>query len=733
VADQPGQARSATIAGTIAAAIMIAGQVGSKATRDAVFLDVFRAAELPKAMLAAAVLSALAVLVMSQAMARLGPRGLVPVLFLVSGAGYGAEYVALPRMPEITAAVVYLHVAVLGSLLVSGFWSLVSERFDPHTAKKVFGRITMGATAGGLIGGVTAERVAAMLDARTMLLVLAGMNAFCAVGVFQTGRGGPDHEVLSEGGTGAGLRFIREAPYLKLLCVLVALTALTSGVLDYAFKAAADDAYDNRESLMSFFAIFYTGTSLITVIAQATVNKRALARLGIGGTIALLPGLVVVGGVLSAALTRLWTLVVVRGIESVLSNSLYRSGYELLFTPLSPERKRPTKTVIDVGFDRLGGALASGLIMLVLFIAPSMAMRVAVVAAIAASALAIITALRLHRGYVAELAESLRLGRVKLSDGDVVDATTRKTLADTTMAIDREQLLAQIDQLRQEQEGTATLASATRPPESIEPDSRAPTGTAPVDPATVLRQVEDLLSDDPKRAEQVLRVPLDPCLVGHVIPLLGHPQLARSARRALKRAAPRVAGQLVDAMSDDAQPAIVRRRLPDVVEAAGGERAAVGLFLGLGANLVSVRERCAFALRDLIEAQPSLRRRRREVFAAAVRALERDPPDSLPHVFVVLSLALEREPLELSLSALKSDDGTLRGTSYEYLENILPDDVHALLWPRLKEFGKDEEPPKSVRGAAQRNEKQIADELRKSKASLQIDRTALGLAPAPKR
>jgi len=732
VADHPGQARSATIAGTIAAAVMIAGQVGSKATRDAVFLDVFDAAELPKAMLAAAVLSALAVLAMSQAMARLGPRGLVPVLFVVSGAAYAGEYVALPRMPEITAAIVYLHVAVLGSLLVSGFWSLVSERFDPHTAKKVFGRITMGATAGGLIGGVTAERVAAMLDARTMLLVLAGMNACGALAVFQTGRGASEHEVTSEGSASLGLRFFREAPYLKLLGVLVALTAVTSGVLDYALKAAADDAYDSRESLMSFFAIFYTATSFVTLIAQTTLNKRALTRLGIGGTIALLPGAVVLGGVLSATLTRLWTLVVVRGIESVLSNSLYRSGYELLFTPLSAERKRPTKTVIDVGFDRLGGALASGLIMLALALAPSSATRVAVVVAVVAAALALVTALRLHRGYVAELAESLRLGRVKLSDSDVIDATTRKTLADTTMAIDREQLLAQIDQLRQEQAGTKTLVSGSRPPESIEPDSQAPEGPDPVENEALLGQVEELLSDDVQRAERALRPPVHPRLVGHIIPLLGHAQLARAARRALKRSAPQILGQLIDAMLDEQQPAIVRRRLPDIIESGGGQRAALGLFTGLGVNLVKVRERCAFSLRDLVETAPSISPRKRHVFEAAIRALNREPVDSLPHIFVILSLALEREPLELSLSALRSDDANLRGTSYEYLENVLPDEVHSLLWPRLKEFGRDEEPPKSVRGAQLRSEKQIADELRLSKASLQIDRTALGLGPERK-
>ena len=38
-------------------------------------------------------------------------------------------------------------------------------------------RIAAGATFGGVVGGLSAERVAAMTDGRTMLLLLAGLKA----------------------------------------------------------------------------------------------------------------------------------------------------------------------------------------------------------------------------------------------------------------------------------------------------------------------------------------------------------------------------------------------------------------------------------------------------------------------------------------------------------------------------------------------------------------------------
>lgn len=673
---------------------MIAAQVGSKATRDALFLDVFEAAELPKAMLASAVLSPLAVVLMAQGIARLGPVRFVPLLYLVSGGTFAGEYVLSVSQPKVAAGLIYLHVAVLGALLVSGFWSVVSERFDPHSAKKVIGRITAGATAGGLIGGLVAERVAAWMDARMMLLVLAGMSVACALSVWRVGTGSRQ-ESAAEAGVLTGLRFLAEAPYLKMLSVLAVLTALTSGVLDYAFKAEAAAVFSERESLMTVFAIFYTATGLVTFVAQTALSRRILMRLGIGGTIALLPGAVMLGAVLGAAVTRLWSVIVVRATEEVLSNSLYRSSYELLFTPLSPERKRPTKTVIDVGFKRIGDALGSGVVMVVVFFAPGLATWVALVAAAVASAASLWVALRLHRGYVDELATSLMDGRIELDSDDVVDATTRRTLADTTMAINRADLLAQIELLRasQSSEAEGDGDSVEKPSSQAEPEPPARL------PARVLAAMDDLTSGDNQRVRNALRSPLEPPLIAFVLPLLGDDGYGRAARRALKQAAPRVLGALVDALVDDEQPEAVRRRLPDIIASVASRRAAVGLFEGIARGSHRVRDRCVRALRDLVDTHPHLGPARRHVFAAVQGELSTSAV-SLARVFALLGLALDPEPLRVALSGLRSDDPNLRGTSYEYLENVVPEAVRVKLWPHLTAYAAGDM-PMSRRASAQ--------------------------------
>ena len=67
-------------------------------------------------------------------------------------------------LPRIASAVLYFHTAVLSSIAISAFWSLLNERFDPHSAKALLARVAGAATFGGLLGGVGA-RVAARLRA----------------------------------------------------------------------------------------------------------------------------------------------------------------------------------------------------------------------------------------------------------------------------------------------------------------------------------------------------------------------------------------------------------------------------------------------------------------------------------------------------------------------------------------------------------------------------------------
>ena len=734
--------RAAAYAAAFAAAVMIAQQVAGKAARDALFLSHYAANELPKAMASAAGLSLLGVLVTSSAMQRFGPARVVPIAFAASAMFFGAEWFIVETNPGLGAWVIYLHMAVFGAIVISGFWSVVNERFDPHSAKKAVARITAAATFGGLVGGLSAERIAVLLEPRAMLLILAAMNLVCAIAVQRIGQPvrGERPSVAPQGvGPAAGFQILRTMPYLQKLAALVLLVAMTAALLDFALKAQAADRLESGQTLMQFFALFYTATGLLSFVVQSLLARRLLDKLGIEGTIALLPALVLLTGVLATAVTRMWTVALVRGAESVLANSFFRSGYELLYTPIAARRKRATKTIIDVGFDRMGDATGSAVIFLVLWLAPEDTVVTAVIGvAVGVAALAFLVARTLHHGYVGALAESLRTGAVRLQDADVVDATTRRTLSETTLALDRERLLAEVAALRQR--GGRLGEDDTR---HDEPKQETSDQTRAEAEPSVAREVERLASGDTTRVRRALGArPFDPRLAPFAVKLLGNDELYRDARDALLDVRDRVSGALADALLDTEQPAVVRRRIPRMLGESSSPIAVAALVSGLRDERFDVRYQCGQALARICVRNPELAPPHDHVLEIVALELDADQEvidsrggdleeaenegafiddvlrsrmeRSLEHIFTVLSVTLDREPLLLSLRALHSDDEALRGTALEYLENVLSPGLHERLVPHLSARAR---PARTER----RTREQIVDDMLRSLDGLRPD------------
>ena len=70
----------------------------------------------------------------------------------------------------------------------------------------------------------------------------------------------------------------------------------TEKLIDYAFKAAAADAYPSEAELVQFFGLFYTAANVMAFALQTAVGPRVLKVLGVGGTLALVPAIVFVAG-----------------------------------------------------------------------------------------------------------------------------------------------------------------------------------------------------------------------------------------------------------------------------------------------------------------------------------------------------------------------------------------------------------------------------------------------------
>src|SRR5262249_23236756 len=136
-----------------------------------------------------AALSLPVILVAGKWMARYGPARLVPALNAASGIAALGEWLLIGSYPPPIAVLVFFHLNTASALPGPGCWSIVNGRFDIHAAKRHIGQIGMGATLGGVVGGVIAERTAVYFERDTILIVIAAIQLVCAAMLYGFGRG----------------------------------------------------------------------------------------------------------------------------------------------------------------------------------------------------------------------------------------------------------------------------------------------------------------------------------------------------------------------------------------------------------------------------------------------------------------------------------------------------------------------------------------------------------------
>ncbi|MBW8885506.1 MAG: hypothetical protein JF612_12195, partial [Planctomycetia bacterium] len=337
--------------------------------------------------------------------------------------------------------------------MLSTFWSLINERFDPHTAKRAVARIAGGGTLGGVLGGLAAWRASSLVQPGTVLLFLAALNALAVGGTWLTRARKAAETVAPETNPDAAseevvspVLTLRTEPFLRNLALLVALGAAISAVLDYIFGAQAAAAFGKGPPLLSFFSLFWLAVALLSFLLQIALGRVALEKLGLAVSIAVLPGIIILGGAFGLAMPGLVSASMLRGAEAIQRNTLFRSAYELLYTPLPEARKRATKAFIDVGFDRFGTFVGSGVALLGLYTF-SRGQGTFLLGAVVVLAIATLPVARqIHVGYVAALQQGMRDGAKKLELPGEQAASTRQSRP--SQHLEREKLIDQIEVLQ---------------------------------------------------------------------------------------------------------------------------------------------------------------------------------------------------------------------------------------------------------------------------------------------
>jgi ATP/ADP translocase len=315
-------------------------------------------------------------------------------LLAISGLLHGAEWLLLGYRPRIAACAIYLHVVAIGSILLSSFWSVMNESFDPRAAKLSFGRISGAGTLGGLLGGLMAAGVSPAVG----VLLLAVLHVVCAGLLWRA------FPPVTPAGRSAARETessvweaVHRYPFLVKLAGLVLAASAGASLLDFVFKAQAAHTLGGGAPLVRFFGLYYTATSLLIFLVQTFVTRVFLQHAGLPASASVLPAMAAAGSFAALFVPGLKGLVAARGTEAMLRGSIYRSAYELFYTAVAPAEKRAVKPVIDVGVERLGDAVGAGMVSLLLVVAGGRYGAI-LTAACVCSTIALLVAVRLHGG-----------------------------------------------------------------------------------------------------------------------------------------------------------------------------------------------------------------------------------------------------------------------------------------------------------------------------------------------
>ncbi len=685
-------------AGMAICAVIMAHHVAARATRDTLFLTNFPVRMLPMVVAVASLVSVAAAIFATQRMTKDGPVRFLRVSFALSAVLTLVEWFLVGNDSGLAAILVYVHVVTVGPVLVGGFWSLINERLAPRSAKRSVGTIAGLGTLGGLAGGVIAERLTTWAGVGAAFPALALAHAWCAWSIGGGVACAPPAPAIDARGCAPSsshslslpeaARRILETPYLLNLALLVFGTTLCSGLLDYVFKAQASDVAGGSAVMMRIFSSYYAGVAVLTFILQTALAGRMLERVGLAPTIGTLPAAIAGGSAFAAVLMSPWSVGAVRAVESVLEGSLYRAGREVLYTPIPPLEKRGTRMLIETVFDRAGEITSAGLIALVLAASPLSALRQILWITVPCALVMLYVVSRVQRGYVSSLEAGLRARHVHFDASFASDLTTLKTLRDAL--------------------GTGIASSAPGRARPLPPQT--PTSFAAAAAADAAR----------------------------------HEARARGSVSLRSQAPDELVALLIDSHTDFD----TRRRIPGELARTPSTTAVAGLLHGLEDARFEVRYRCGRALARMLETDRSLSVDEETVLTAVRReaALGRriwesqrlldqldEPVDdafvdqfvrersgrSLEHVFTLLSLVLPREPLRIAFRGLHADDPLLRGTALEYLDTVLPADVHAVLWPHLEPRApRRRGAPEPARPA--RDRAQVLDDLMRSNHSIEL-------------
>lgn len=260
----------------------------------------------------------------------------------------------------------FIWLSVFNLFVVSVFWSFMADLFSNAQARRLFGFVAAGGSAGAIAGPALTAGLAATLGTVNLLLVsaaLLGLAVVCIHGLLawdnpQRPGGDPRAEAALGGSALAGFTLLLRSPYLLGIALFILLYTTLSTFLYFEQAHIVRAAFSDSTQRTALFAGIDLAVNTLTVLAQLFLTGRLVERMGLAATLALIPAFLMVGFAALGAAPVLGVLVAVQVLRRAGNYAIARPAREMLFTVVDRESRYKAKNVIDTVVYRGGDALS---------------------------------------------------------------------------------------------------------------------------------------------------------------------------------------------------------------------------------------------------------------------------------------------------------------------------------------------------------------------------------------